>query len=270
MTLRALIVDDEPLARESLRLLFSAHGDIEIAGEASHGREGLAMIRRRRPDLLFLDVQMPGMSGLELLRRLGPLDSIAVVFVTAFDRYAIQAFESRALDYLLKPYTDERFEQVLSRARRHIRDRTLTQLGARVVDLLGAEAMETVGGPSADAAPQGRRDTIVIKDGARIAVIPVTDVDWIEATDYYTTVHAAGKARLLRETLASLAATLDPATFVRVHRSAIVNVDRVIEIKSHPSGDATAILAGGTRVRVSRTFRTSLLSHLSLRRPSSR
>ena len=270
MTLRALIVDDEPLARESLRLLLSAHGDIEVAGEAAHGRDALAMIRRRRPDLLFLDVQMPGMSGLELLRRLGPIDSSAVIFVTAFDRYAIKAFESRALDYLLKPYTDERFEQVLSRARRHIRDRTLTQLGERVVDLLGAEAAEAVDGHSSDAVAQGRRDTILIKDGARTVVIPVVDIDWIEATDYYTTVHAAGKSRLLRETLTSLAETLDPATFVRVHRSAIVNVDRVIEIESHPSGDATVTLAGRTRVRVSRTFRTSLLSHVSLRRPSPR
>ncbi|MDQ3171648.1 MAG: LytTR family DNA-binding domain-containing protein [Acidobacteriota bacterium] len=262
MTLRALIVDDEPLARESLRLLLSAHSDIEVEGEASHGREALAMIRRRRPDLLFLDVQMPGMSGLELLRKIGPIDPITVIFVTAFDRYAIQAFESRALDYLLKPFTDERFEQVLARARRHARDRTLTQLGAKVFDLLGADGAQAVGS-AVEAEAQGRRDTILIKEGARTTLIPISDIDWFEAADYYTTVHTAGKARLLRETITSLASTLDPATFVRVHRSAIVNVTRIVELESHAAGDATAILAGGTRVRVSRTFRASLLASLS-------
>lgn len=269
MSLRALIVDDEPLARESLRLLLSKHDDVSVAGEASHGREALAMIRRQKPDLLFLDVQMPGVSGLEVLRKLGAFDSMAVVFVTAYDSYAIQAFERRALDYLLKPYTDERFEQVLSRAKQHIRDRALTQLGSKVLDMLAEEPLAQPVGRSGDAGAP-RRGTLLIKDGKRTIVIAAADIDWIEATDYYARVHAAGKSYLIRESLKSLAETLDPSTFVRAHRSAIVNVARIAEIAPDPSGDAIATLASGETVRVSRTFRSSLLSRVSLQRPSPR
>ena len=255
MKMRALVVDDEPLARESLRLLLAAHPDIEIAGEAGNGRQALPMIRREKPDLLFLDVQMPGMNGLDLLRRLGSFDSMAVVFVTAYDRYAIQAFESRALDYLLKPYTDERFLQVLERARAHIRDRTLTRLGARVVEML------------ADTQPRAR-DTIAIQEGRRTLLVRVDDIDWIEAADYYVRVHAGGKTHLLRESLKSLEATLDAQRFVRAHRSALVNIDRVEALEKLPSGDAVAVLSTGERVRVSRG--SSLLSRGSLQRSSIR
>ncbi len=260
----ALIVDDEPLARESLKLLLSKQADVRVVGEASDGREAVAQIRALKPALLFLDVQMPGMSGLEVLRKVDTLDSMAVIFVTAFDRYAIQAFESRALDYLLKPYTDERFAQVLARAIRHLKDRTLSELGARVLDMIGSEA--EAGGT----VRRSWRDIIVIKDGARTLQLPVTEIDWIEATDYYATVHAAGKSHLIRESLKSLAETLDPSVFVRVHRSAIVNVDRVTSVETQPSGDAVASLRGGSTVRVSRTFRSSLLSRVSLHGSSPR
>jgi two-component system, LytTR family, response regulator len=267
MQLRALVVDDEPLARKSLRLLLSKHHDVSVAGEASHGREALALIRREKPDLLFLDVQMPGMSGLEVLRKLGAFDSMAVVFVTAYDSYAIQAFERRALDYLLKPYTDERFEQVLSRAKQHIKDRALTELGSKVLDMLGDAA---VAQPFRARDAEPKRNTLLIKDGQRTIALPVADIDWIEATDYYARVHAGAKSWLIRESLKSLAATLDPGMFVRAHRSAIVNVARVAELTPHPSGDAVAMLTGGDCVRVSRTFRSSLLSRVSLQRSSSR
>ena len=260
--IRALIVDDEPPARESLRVLLSAHADVVVAGEASHGREALTLIRREKPDLLFLDVQMPGMSGLDVLRRLGRIDAMAVIFVTAYDQYAIRAFESRALDYLLKPYTDERFEQVLARARQHLVDRTLTQLGARVVDMLEEARGASPGGTGR------RRDTLVIRDGRRTVLVPVDQVDWIEAADYYARVHAAGKSYLIRESLKSLARTLDSRRFVRAHRSALVNLARIREIEKLPSGDAIAVLEGGHTIRVSRG--SSLLSRVSLHRSSLR
>lgn len=256
MRIRAVIVDDEPLARESLRLLLSRHDGVEIVGEASHGEEALPLIRREEPDLLFVDVQMPGVSGIELLRRLGPIDTMAVVFVTAFDEYAMQAFESRALDYLLKPYTDERFEQVLARAIGHIKDKALSRIGARVVDLLAGHE-------------PGDRRTLAVREGQKTIFVPVADIEWIEADDYYVRVHAGGRAHLLRESLRSLEKTLDPARFVRVHRGAIVNRDRVAALETQPSGDAVAVLRSGGRVRVSRTFRSSLLPPGSLHPASS-
>jgi two-component system LytT family response regulator len=264
MRLEVLIVDDEPPARETLRLLLSTHADVDVIGEAGHGREALALLRARTPDLLFIDVQMPGMSGLDVLRRLGPPASMAVVFVTAYDRYAIEAFERSALDYLLKPFTDERFEQVLSRAKRHLRDRALAGIGARVVEMLAED--EAARPPRRAGPPGSGRRTLVIKEGRRTVLVPVDDIDWIEATDYYVKVHAAGKSHLLRESLRSLEKTLDSGRFVRVHRSAIVNRDRVAALEAHQSGDAVAVLSSGVRVRVSRTFRSSLLSRGSLHR----
>lgn len=246
MRLKAVIVDDEPLARESLRLLLARHDDIDVAGEAAHGDEALPLIRREQPDLLFLDVQMPGVGGLEVVRRMGSIDATAIVFVTAYDQYAIQAFESRALDYLLKPYTDERFELVLERARQHIRDRALSRIGARVVDMLGGRE-------------RAERRTLAIRDGQRTVFVAVADIEWIEAADYYVRVHAGGKPQLLRESLRSLEKTLDPERFVRVHRGAIVNRDRIASLEVQPSGDAVAVLRSGDRVRVSRTCRSSLL-----------
>lgn len=254
MTLRAVIVDDERLARESLALLLSRHDDIQIAGEASHGREAVTVIRATRPDVVFLDVQMPGMSGLDVVRRIDP-SRTAIVFVTAYDRYAIEAFERRALDYLLKPYTDARFEQVLARARQHVRDRTLQELGARVVEMLA----------ESDDGMRPTTETLAIKDGRRTTLVPVTDIEWIEASDYYARVHTRGASHMIRESLRSLAASLDPGRFVRVHRSAIVNRERVSAIETLPSGDAVAVLESGTRVRVSRAFRSSLVSRGSPR-----
>ena len=259
MRLKAVIVDDEPLARESLRLLLGRHEDVDVAGEASHGEEALRLIRREKPELLFLDVQMPGVSGLDVLRGLDTVDSMAVVFVTAYDQYAIQAFESRALDYLLKPYTDERFEQVLARAVGHIREKALSRIGARVVDLLAARE-----------GAAGDRRALAIRDGHKTILVPVADIEWIEAHDYYARVHANGTAHLLRESLRSLEGTLDPARFVRVHRGAIVNRDHVTALETQPSGDAVAVLRSGDRVRVSRTFRSSLLPRGSQQDSSAR
>lgn len=255
MTIRAVIVDDEPPARESLRLLLAREHDVVVAGQAGNGRQAVTLIKREKPDLVFLDVQMPGMNGFEVLRQTGSLGSMAVVFVTAYDQYAIKAFETRALDYLLKPYSDERFLEVLDRVRAHIRGRGLMMLGERVAEMLAER-------------DHASRDTLAIKDGGRTHLIPVAEIDWIEATDYYVRVHTGGKSLLHRESLKSLAATLDPREFVRVHRSAVVNVRRVRMLEKLPSGDGIAVLTTGDRVRVSRG--SSLFRHGSLQPSTSR
>src|SRR5690606_12652450 len=217
-------------------LLLSKHADVEVVGMASHGREAVSVIRARRPDVVFLDVQMPGMNGLDVVRQTDVAQT-AIVFVTAYDRYAIDAFERRALDYLLKPYADARFDEVLARVRQHLRDRSLRDLGARVADML-AERMDV---------PPAHAEVLAIKDGSRTIFVPVADIEWIEAADYYARVHTRDAAHLMRESLRSLAATLDPALFVRVHRSAIVNRERVSAIETQSSGETVAVLESGTR-----------------------
>lgn len=239
---RVLIVDDEPLARQSLRLLIARHPDFDLVGECSHGQEAIDAVRRSVPDLLFLDIQMPGMDGFDVLREIGPTVVPAIVFATAYDEYALCAFESRALDYLLKPYSDERFEAVLGRVRERLRERSFASMGERLADLLGSR----------------RASTLVVRDGSRTIAIPHGDIVWIEAEDYYARVHARTGRTLVRVSLRALAASLDPERFVRVHRSAIVNVDSVREMQPLASGDQRLLLADGTALRVSRTYRASL------------
>jgi two-component system LytT family response regulator len=231
---RTLIVDDEPPARRTLQLLLDKHSDIAVVGECSHAAEATEAIRALRPDLLFIDVQMPGATGLDVLRATG-LDTVpVVVFTTAYAEYALPAFEAHAFDYLLKPWSDERFDEVMRRVRR----------------ALAMAAAAT----SIDA----RTRTLTIRDGAKTLVIPVSDIDWIEAEDYCTRIHAGARRPLVRRSLHSLIDELSPAGFARVHRSAIVNLDRVREVQPLASGDADLILADGTVVRMSRTFRNSL------------
>ena len=235
--LRALVVDDEPLARSLLRVLLARDPEVEVAGECS-GAEAVEAVERTRPDLLFLDVQMPEVDGFDVLAALGRERAPAVVFVTAYDRYAVRAFEVHAVDYLLKPIDEARFAEALARAKDRAR--------RRVTD-------PRLGPLLADHARHARR--FLVRGRERTVVVDAADVDWIEAADYYATLHAGGKAHLIRETLTDLAERLDPERFVRVHRSAIVNLDRVREIHPLFRGDAELVLAGGARVRMSRTRR---------------
>jgi len=223
---KALIVDDEPLARKSIRLLLERDGEVEVAGECS-GVDAAALIARTRPDIMFLDVQMPEVDGFDLLQQVG-VDAVpVVVFVTAYDDYAVRAFEVHGLDYLLKPFDDARFAQALARAKEHVRGR---------------------GG-----SPYAQRFLVRLRE--KFVVVNAADIDWIEAADYYVTLHAGGKGHLLRETMSALEKRLDPARFVRVHRSAIVNIDRVREIHPLFRGDCTLLLADGTQVKLSRARR---------------
>jgi two-component system LytT family response regulator len=238
--LRALVVDDEPLARQLVRVLLEGDTEVTVCGDCS-GVDAAAETARARPDILFLDVQMPEVDGFELLARIGVEKAPVVVFVTAYDQYALRAFEVHAIDYLLKPIDESRFRQALARAKAQARARRDGAVDRRLGALL------------ADHARHARR--FLVRTREKTIVVDAGQIDWIEAADYYATLHAGGQAHLLRETLTELAQRLDPARFFRVHRSAIVNLERVVEIHPLFRGDSELVLRDGTRVRLSRTRR---------------
>ena len=238
--MRAVIVDDEPLARKSIRILLERDGDVEVAGECS-GSGAAALIQRTHPEIVFLDVQMPDVDGFGVLDQIGPHSVPAVIFVTAYDRYALRAFEVHALDYLLKPFNDERFARALAHAKDQVRARSRGERDDRLAELLRSRSVYT--------------QRFLVRVRERSVVVNAADIDWIEAADYYVTLHAGGKSYLLREPIANLVKSLDPERFVRVHRSAIVNIDRVREVHPLFRGDRTLMLADGTRVKLSRSRR---------------
>ncbi len=269
--IRTLIVDDERLARATLRSLLDADPEIDVAGECKNGREAVASIRESAPDLVFLDVQMPGMDGFQVLERARPARMPAVVFVTAYDAHALRAFEVHALDYLLKPFDDERFDRALRRAKDHIRKGRVEDLTRRLVALFGAAATPALTAPPAAPPPPPPAaqatpylDRIALKEGRRVTFLPVDEIDWIEAEDYYAEIHTRGRSHLLREPLRDLEARLDPRRFVRIHRSTIVNVARVRELQPLFHGEAAVILHDGTQLKLSRTRREPLLALLGL------
>jgi two-component system LytT family response regulator len=247
--IRTLIVDDEPLAREGVRLLVNGDPEIDVVGECANGRDALAAVRRLRPDLVFLDVQMPEMSGFDVLAALPPEELPAVIFVTAFDRYALRAFEVHALDYLLKPFDDERFADAVARAKRHLRLSHVSSLSERLLSLL-----ENVRPPEPDRELLSR---IAIKDAGRVVFLDVSEVDWIEAADYYVQLHVGPKSYLHRESMQRLEEKLDPDRFLRIHRSAIVNRRCVRELR-HKGRELHCVLANGVSLKVARSQRGKL------------
>src|SRR5262245_844362 len=251
---RAVVVDDEPLARQTIGLLLSREDDFEIVAECGHGAEAIEAIRRHQPDILFLDVQMPEVDGFEVLRRLEPGAVPVVIFVTAFDRYALQAFEQLALDYLLKPFSDERFAIVLGRTRERLRERTFASLAGRLSELLSSTS------PAASASRQ-----LVVRDAGRTLVIPHDDIVWIEAEDYCARIHLRGRTLLVRDSLRALGDSLEGAGFVRVHRSAIANVACIREIEPLASGDQRLTLSDGTILKISRTYRALVVKAVANR-----
>jgi two-component system LytT family response regulator len=228
--IRTLIVDDEQMARASIRVLLGGDPEIELVGECSSGVEAVTTIAARAPDLVFLDVQMPRMNGFEVLAALGDTRRFVVVFVTAFDSYALDAFDVQALDYVLKPFDDRRFQRALERAKDQIRHARLDHLASELVHVMAGAAPTDK--PAAAAV-----ERIVIRDGGRTVLIPLADIDWVEAADYYVQLHVGAKSYLLREPLRDLEARLDPRRFVRIHRSTIVAIDRVAELRPSAHGD---------------------------------
>ncbi|HKQ99243.1 MAG TPA: LytTR family DNA-binding domain-containing protein [Pyrinomonadaceae bacterium] len=258
--IKTLIVDDEPLARQNLRALLRDDPEIEILGECGSGQEALSAIEEQTPDLLFLDIQMPEMDGFEVLERIGPGCVAAIVFVTAFDQYALKAFEVHALDYLLKPFDDARFEKALRQAKAQIEQREINQLSRKLFALLE----ERGGAPSKT--NETERATFLtrfmIKTASRVFFLKADEIDWIAADDYYVKLHAGRKSHLLRETMNELEAKLDPEKFLRIHRSTIVNIDRIKELHPHFNGDYLVILHDGTELKLSRSRRQQLQSAL--------
>ena len=243
--MRVLIVDDEPLACERLRTLLATERDVELVGEFHDGCSAAEAIRKLGPDLVFLDVQMPEMDGFAMLESL-PIPP-AVIFVTAFDQFAIRAFEVCALDYLLKPFDRERFSKALARGRAECDRRSASDLGARLQSLL--------------AELQGRKqyiDRLVVRSGGRVLFLRVDELDWIESAGNYVRLHAGAEEYLYRETMSRMETSLDPSRFARIHRSTIVNVERVKELHPMFRGDYTVILRDGRRLTLSKAYRERL------------
>lgn len=235
--IRTLIVDDEPLARADLRRFLGAHASIEIVGQCGNGAEALAAIRAQRPDLVFLDVQMPECDGFDVLERLGSAPPV-IVFVTAYDRYALRAFEAGALDYLLKPFDAARFARTLARA---------------------MDRVATMG-----AAPSPSSAQITIRSIGEVVFLRVGDIDWIEAADYYACLHVGAATHILRRSLAELESDLLPSGFARTHRSTIVNLARVARLTRGAEGEHEIELHDGTRLKLSRRYRRAVFEHLGL------
>ena len=258
MKIQTLIVDDEPLARRGLELRLARHPDIQIVGEAGNGREAFHAISALRPDLMFLDVQMPGVDGFGLLRAV-PVSMLPLtVFVTAFDQYALAAFAASALDYLLKPVEDARLDQAVERARAQLASRAANDHCEQLLRLL-ATLSQTPDLRLADVlageTPPRTGDKLAIKDGQRILRVDMEAIQWIDAAGDYMCVHTAQDTHVLRGTMAELEQRLDPQRFQRVHRSAIVNLARVKEMRPHQNGEFFLVLDSGHELKLSRSYK---------------
>lgn len=259
-TLRVLIVDDEPLARDVIRHCLAGKPGVEIAAESGSVREAVAALRNTAVDLIFLDVQMPGQDGFALLEKL-PVDSPpAVVFVTAHDRYAVRAFESQALDYLLKPFDPLRFDRAFVRARRAIEHARAGELAGKLQALLAAVRTEPSGNAAAAVARQNAR--LMVREGGKIVFVRADELQWLEADGDYVRLKTASRRHLVHETLGKLETQLDPGRFVRIHRSVIVNLEQVREMEPYFNGEYHLLMQDGSRLKSSRTYRDRLLAAL--------
>lgn len=235
--IRVLIVDDEPPARRNVALLLQRDSEIEIVGECGSGKDALSVIRSLSPDLVFLDVQMPECDGFDVLEMLGDTQPTAIVLVTAYDQYALRAFEAGALDYLLKPFDNARFQRALDRAKEKIRS----------------------------AQPTSKADRLIVKSAGVVSFIRIAEINWIEAYDYYARLHVGPKNYLIRRSLADLEHELDSTLFCRAHRSAVVNLDRVRTLKLSSEGEYNVVLENGAEIRLSRRYRQNLQMRLGVK-----
>ena len=249
--IRAMVVDDETMARERIVSLLQQEKDIEVIGQCADGAQAVHAIHDQQPDLVFLDVQMPACDGFGVIRQVGAERMPAVVFTTAYDEYALRAFEVHALDYLLKPFGRERFQQSLEHARASVESRRAGDLGKRLMALVH------------DVKPEPQRlDRLVVKSGGRVYFLRTDDMVWIEAAGNYVRLHMAVDSHLFRETMNGMEARLDPQRFVRIHRSRIVNSDRIKELQPWFNGEYVVVLQDGTRLTLSRGYREKLQERL--------
>lgn len=245
MPIRALLVDDEELARRGLRVRLERAGDIAVIGECANGRDAIAAIGRLAPEVVFLDVQMPEVSGFDVIEAIGPEHAPHIIFVTAYDQYAVRAFDVHALDYLLKPIDDERLAQALRRAREVLSSERDQGFGSRL-----AGAMASVN--------HGIGTRLAIPTGDRVVVVRIPEVDWVEASGNYVSLHIGKKTWLLRETIAAMDQRLAAHGFARIHRSTLVNTERVAELRALANGEFAVLLRDGTELKLSRSYRHAL------------
>lgn len=245
MAIRTLIIDDEPLAREKLRRFLEGESDFEVVAECRDGRQALLTIEREKPDLVSLDVQMPEMDGFEVLDNVPEDELPTVVFVTAYDQYAIKAFDVHAVDYLLKPFDRERFQKALKRARTEVERRQAGEMRDKLMALLA----------DVDTRRPRYRERLIVKTSGRVVFLKTDDLDWVDAAGNYVKLHVGGESHMLRETMGRIEERLDPEKFLRIHRSTIVNIERIQELQQQFHGDYLVVLKNGQRLTLSRSYR---------------
>lgn len=250
MTLKTAIVDDEPLARDLLTVLLADHQDIEIVAKCKNGREAIACLQSTSVDLLFLDVQMPGTDGFDVVEQVGLQHLPPTVFVTAFHEHAVRAFDVHAVDYLTKPVNDERLARALGRVREKI--------AAKAALLTQEQLAAVLNGLRSGEEPKSRASRFLVKDGEKEILLATEKIDWIEAADYYCCLHVGSRGYMLRESIGDLSEKLDPRQFVRIHRSSIVNLDRIREIYRDGQSEGSVVLTTGATLKMSRTGRQKL------------
>lgn len=248
MKIKTLIVDDEPLARDRVKRFLRDEADVEIVGECGNGVEALAAIREQKPDLVFLDIQMPEKNGFEVVRSMNAKTLPTVIFVTAYDQYALQAFDVHALDYLLKPFNRERIHRAVARAREHIEHKNLGNLDERLASLIADLRSE-----------KKYLDRLVVKAVGRVFFLKTDEIEWIEAAGNYVKLHVGRDSHMIRETMNGIEAKLDPEKFLRIHRSTVVHIDCIKELHPMFSGDYAVILRNGTELALSRNYRERFL-----------
>jgi two-component system, LytTR family, response regulator len=250
--IRVVIADDEPLARNRVRRLLSGEKDIEIVAECKNGREVVDALERHQPELIFLDIEMPELDGFGVMEEVGAEQMPVVIFVTAYDQYAVQAFETHALDYLLKPFDEERFHKALQRARGHMERSRSGEVAARLLAMLHDVRPQ----------PTPSSDRLVIKSGGRVVFLKSEEIDWVEAAANYVRIHAGNDEYLMRETMNAFEAKLDTRRFMRIHRSIIVNLEKIKELQPCNNGEYIVVLRTGKELSLSRSFRDRIQDYL--------
>jgi two-component system, LytTR family, response regulator len=249
--IRALIADDEPLARERISRLLSSEADVQVVSQCRDGLETVTSIKQSRPDLAFLDIEMPEIDGLGILREIPSDATPVIIFTTAYDHYAIQAFEAHALDYLLKPFDEERFRRALQRARTHIENLRSKDLATRLLAALEESRPATT-----------ESDRLVIKSGGKVVFLKLDEIDWVEAAANYVHIHAGNEGYYMRETMNSFESRLDATRFIRIHRSTIVNLSKIKELQPCNNGEFIVVLRNGKELSLSRGFRDRIQNFL--------
>ena len=268
MPIRVVVSDDEPIARRRIRRFLRNESDVDVVAECANGREAITAIREHHPDLVFLDVQMPEVDGFGVVSEVGVDSMPAVIFVTAYDEYAVKAFEVHAMDYLLKPFDAERFRSAFQRARDHIDRVTTAEAGRRLKTLLEqvlTEEKVDVGQRAPGSSPSAQPryiDRLMVKSDGRVFFVKLSEVDWFEASGNYVRIHVGKTSHLIRETMNGIEGVLNPSMFARIHRAVIVNLDRIKELQPWFAGDYVVILRDGRQLKLSRTYREQLQARM--------